>query len=105
MLSFIQFIEESVNPNIIRQGRVIRIRRRVRRNAKGRIVVQKNIKRSRIPGYRVVGSSVRRIPTIERIKRTRLMKRAWKTSRRAKLRRTLMKRKISMQRRKSMGLR
>lgn len=105
MLSFAQFITEAVNPNIIRQGRVIRIRRRIRRNTKGRIVVQKNIRRSRVPGYRVVGSTVQRIPTVERIRRQRLLKRAWKTSRRAKLRRTLMKRKISMQRRRSMGLR
>ena len=105
MLGFKQFIEEAVNSNIIRQGRILRIRRRIRRNAKGRIIVQKNIRRSRIPGYRISGSSIKRIPTVERIRRQRLMKRAWKTTRRAKLRRTLMKRKLSMQRRRSMGLR
>jgi hypothetical protein len=33
------------NPNIIRQGRIQKIRRRIRRNAKGRIVVQKNKRR------------------------------------------------------------
>lgn len=105
MLTFKQFIEEAVNPNRITQGRIIRIRRRVRRNSKGRIVVQKNIRRSKMPGYRVSGSTVRRIPTIERIRRQRLLKRSWKTTRRAKLRRSLMKRRISMQRRRSMGLR
>jgi hypothetical protein len=33
------------------------------------------------------------------------LKRSWKTTRRAKLRRSLLKRKLSMRRRSSMGLR
>ena len=40
------------NPNIIKMGRVNRIRRRIRRDAKGKIVVQKNRRRSGIKGYR-----------------------------------------------------
>ena len=99
------FNEATRNPNIIRQGKIVRIRRRIRRNSQGRMVVQKNIKRSTIPGYRVSGNKLQRIPAIERIRRARLLKRSWKTTRRAKLRRTLMKRKMSMQRRFSMGLR
>lgn len=93
------------NPNIIRMGRIQKIRRRVRRNAKGRIVVQKNRKRSGIKGYRMAGNTVRRIPAIERLRKARLLKRSWKTTRRAKIRRTLLKRKMSMRRRSSLGLR
>ena len=89
-------LEEAVkrNPNIIRQGRIQKIRRRIRRNAKGRIVVQKNKRRSGIKGYRIVGSTVRRIPAATRLRKARLLKRSWKTTRRAKLRRSLLKRKM-----------
>ena len=93
------------NPNIIRQGRIQKIRRRIRRNAKGRIVVQKNRRRSAIKGYRIAGNTVKRIPAYTRIRKARLLKRSWKTTRRAKLRRSLLKRKLSMRRRASMGLR
>ena len=96
---------EEGNPNIIKQGRIQKIRRRIRRNAKGRIVVQKNRKRSGIKGYRIKGNRVVRIPATARIKKARLLKRSWKTTRRAKLRRSLLKRKMSMRRRTSMGLR
>ena len=100
-------LEEAVkrNPNIIRQGRIQKIRRRIRRNAKGRIVVQKNKRRSGIKGYRIVGNTVRRIPAAARLRKARLLKRSWKTTRRAKLRRSLLKRKMSMRRRASIGLR
>jgi PHD/YefM family antitoxin component YafN of YafNO toxin-antitoxin module len=92
------------NPNIIKIGRIQKIRRRIRRNAKGRIVVQKNIRRSGIKGYRISGNTIKRIPAATRIKKARLLKRSWKTTRKAKLRRTLMKRKMSMRRRASIGL-
>jgi hypothetical protein len=94
------------NTNIIKMGRVQKIRRRIRRNAKGKIVVQKNRRRSAIKGYRVSpkGNVVRRIPATERIHKQRLLKRSWKTTRRAKLRRTLIKRKMSMRRRAGLGL-
>jgi hypothetical protein len=92
------------NTNIIRMGRVQKIRRRVRRNKKGKIVIQKNVKRSGIKGYRVSGTTVKRIPAVQRLKKARLLKRSWKTTRRAKLRRSLLKRKMSMRRRSSMGL-
>ena len=98
-------LDEKRNPNIIKMGRVTRIRRRIRRNAKGRIVVQKNRRRSGIKGYRIVGNTVRRIPAAQRLRKARLLKRSWKTTRRAKLRRSLLKRKLSMRRRSSMGLR
>jgi hypothetical protein len=97
-------LDEKRNPNIIKQGRITKIRRRIRRNAKGRIVVQKNRRRSGIKGYRIVGNTVRRIPATVRLRKARLLKRSWKTTRRAKLRRSQLKRKMSMRRRASMGL-
>jgi hypothetical protein len=97
--------EAKRNPNIIRMGKVQKIRRRIRRNAKGRIVVQKNVRRSAVKGYKVSGNTIKRISAVDRLRKARLLKRSWKTTRRAKIRRTLMKRKMSMQRRKSMGLR
>jgi hypothetical protein len=106
----VEIIDEAApkrNPNIVKMGRVQRIRRRIRRNAKGRIVVQKNARRSSIKGFRIAGkgNTIKRIPTIERLRKARLLKRSWKTTRRAKIRRTLMKRKMSMRRRASIGLR
>jgi phosphoenolpyruvate carboxylase len=92
------------NPNIIKMGRIQKIRRRIRRNAKGRIVVQKNKRRSGIKGYRISGNTVKRIPATTRLRKARLLKRSWKTTRRAKLRRTLIKRKMSMRRRAGLGL-
>ena len=93
------------NPNIIKMGRIQKIRRRIRRNAKGRIVVQKNRRRSGIKGYKIQGNRVVRIPAVARLRKARLLKRSWKTTRRAKLRRSLLKRKMSMRRRTSLGLR
>ena len=100
-------LDEAVrrNPNIIRMGRVKKIRKRIRRNAKGRIVVQKNRRRSAIKGYRISGNTVRRVPATTRLRKARLLKRSWKTTRRAKIRRSLIKRKMSMRRRSSLGLR
>jgi hypothetical protein len=92
------------NPNIINMGRVRRIRKRIRRNKKGRITVQKNRRRSRLKGYRISGNTVRRIPATTRLKKARLLRRAWKTTRRAKLRRSLIKRRMSLRRRSAMGL-
>jgi hypothetical protein len=92
------------NPNIQKIGRVLKIRKRIRRNAKGRIIVQRNVRKSGIKGYRLSGNTVRKIPATVRIAKARKLKRSWKTTRRSKLRRTLMKRKMSMRRRTSIGL-
>jgi predicted GNAT family N-acyltransferase len=100
-------IEEAAkkrNPNIVKMGRIVKIRRRIRRNKKGRIIVQKNKKRSGLKGYRMVGSTVRRIPATTRIHKARMLKRSWKTTRKSKLRRTMMRRTMSMRRRKAIGL-
>ena len=92
------------NPNIVKMGRVLKVRRRIRRNKKGRIIVQRNVKKSGLKGYRISGSTVKRIPATVRLRKARLLKRSWKTTRKSKLRRTLLKRKMSMRRRKAMGL-
>jgi len=91
--------------NVIKMGRVLKIRRRIRRNKKNRIVVQRNVRKSAIKGYRLSGNTVKRISAIQRINKTRKLKRYWKTKGRAKLNRTLMKRKQSNRRRQSMGIR
>jgi hypothetical protein len=97
-------LDEAGSPNILKMGRIKKIRRRIRRNAKGRIIVQKNIRKSAIKGYRVSGSRVVRIPAIQRINKARKLKRYWKTKGKARLRRTLLKRKMSIRRRTSMGI-
>ena len=97
-------VEEIAEANIQRMGRIQKIRRRIRRNAKGRIVVQRNVKRSAIKGFRISGNTVKRIPAMQRINKARKLKRYWKTKGKAKLNRTLLKRKMSLRRRKSMGI-
>lgn len=92
------------NPNIQKMGRITKVRRRIRRNKKGRIVVQRNVRKSVIKGYRISGNTIKRIPATVRLRKARLLKRSWKTTRKSKLRRTLMKRKMSMRRRQAMGL-
>jgi len=99
-----QFEIELEEGNIITTGRVQRIRRRIRRNKKGRITVQRNVRRSAIKGYRLSGGTVRRIPVQQKMHKARMLKRYWKTKGRSKLKRTLMKRKMSIRRRKSMGI-
>lgn len=93
--------------NIMRMGRVSRIRRRIRRNPQGKIVVQRNRRKSNIPGYRIVGQKniVKRIPATVRMHKSRMLKRSWRTTRKGKLRRSLMKRTQSLRRRQSMGIR
>ena len=101
----VELLDEAPSRNIIRVGRVQKIRRRIRRNSKGKIVVQRNVRRSAVKGYRISGNSVKRISATQRIHKQRALKRYWKTKGRAKLTRTLLKRKMSMRRRKSMGIR
>lgn len=97
-------VEEIAEANIQRMGRIQKIRRRIRRNAKGRIIVQRNVKRSAIKGFRISGNTVKRIPAMQRIQKSRKLKRYWKTKGKAKLNRTLLKRKMSIRRRTSMGI-
>ena len=97
----VEVIDEA---NVQRMGRIQKIRRRIRRNAKGRIIVQRNVRRSAIKGFRISGNTVKRIPAMARIQKSRKLKRYWKTKGRAKLNRTLLKRKMSLRRRTSMGI-
>ena len=90
--------------NIIKMGRITKIRRRIRRNKKNRIIVQRNVRKSGIKGYRISGNTVKRIPATARIHKARMLKRYWKTKGRAKLKRVLMKRSQSIRRRNSMGI-
>jgi len=90
--------------NVIKQGRVLKIRRRIRRNKKNKIVLQRNVRKSAIKGYRLSGNTVKRIPATTRIHKARMLKRYWKTKGRAKIRRVLMRRKQSIRRRNSMGI-
>jgi hypothetical protein len=103
----VEILDEALPPsrNIVKVGRVQKIRRRIRRNSQGRIVVQRNKRRSAIKGYRLSGNTVKRIPAIQKIHKARALKRYWKTKGRSKMTRTLLKRKMSMRRRKSMGIR
>jgi hypothetical protein len=102
--TLVEEVLDEASTNVIKMGRIKKIRRRIRRNAQGRIVVQKNVRKSAIKGYRVSGSTVKRIPAIQRINKARKLKRYWKTKGKAKLRRTLLKRKMSIRRRTSMGI-
>ena len=95
---------DEASANVVKMGRIQKIRRRIRRNAKGRIIVQRNVKRSSIKGYRISGNTVKRISATSRIHKARMLKRSWKTTRKSKLRRSLLKRKMSMRRRSSMGI-
>ena len=97
-------IEELDEGNIVKTGRVQRIKRRIRRNKQGRIILQRNVRRSAIKGYRLSGNTVKRIPAAQRLHKSRMLKRYWKTKGRSKMNRVLLKRKMSMRRRKSMGI-
>jgi hypothetical protein len=101
----LESVEEILDEgNVMRMGRVLKIRRRIRRNKKGKIIVQRNVRKSAIKGYRLSGNTVKRIPATARIQKARKLKRYWKTKGRAKLKRTLLKRKMSIRRRNSMGI-
>ena len=102
---FEEVVLDEASSNIVKMGRIQKIRRRIRRNKKGRIIVQRNVRRSSIKGYRISGNSVKRITATARIHKARMLKRSWKTTRKSKLRRSLLKRKMSMRRRSSMGIR
>jgi len=98
-------VDEQIDEaNVVRVGRIKKIRRRIRRNKNNQIVVQRNKRRSTVKGFRISGNSVIRIPAIQRIQKSRKLKRYWKTKGKSKLRRTLLKRKMSLRRRTSMGI-
>jgi len=104
--SFIHEETEELNEaNLVKMGRVTKIRRRIRRNKQGRIVVQRNRKRSAVKGFRISGNKLKRITAVQRINKARKLKRYWKSKGRATLQRRKLKQKMSIRRRKSMGIR
>jgi hypothetical protein len=92
----VEIVDEA---NVQTIGRISKVRRRIRRNKQGRIVLQRNIRKSAIKGFRISGNTVKRISAISRIKKSRKLKKYWNTKGRAKLTRTLLRRKMSIRRR------
>jgi len=84
--------------NVMRQGRTMLIRRRIR---KGK--VQRNIRKSAVKGFTLRRGKLKRIPVAKRI-RARIVQRRAARKRRAHLQQTLRKRKLSMRKRKAMGI-
>jgi len=101
---YFEELSEAFNPNRQKVGRIIKIRRRIRRDKKGKIVIQKNKRKSAIKGFRISGNKVVRVSAVSRMKKSRNLKKFWRSTGRSKLRRTLLKRKMSMNRRKAIGL-
>lgn len=103
------FVQEETEPaiiiekNVVRQGRTKIIRRRIRRVG-GKIVVQKNIRKSAVKGYTLRAGKLRRI-TAQQKMRMRLAQRRAAIKRRAKMRQSLRKRMMSLRRRKTLGIR
>lgn len=84
--------------NRMRQGRVILIRRRIR---KGK--VQRMIRKSAVKGFTLRRGKITRIPAAKRI-HMRITQRRAARKRRAHMQQTLRKRKLSMRKRKSYGI-
>lgn len=97
-----EYLDENIN--LVNLGRMTKIRRRIRRDKSGKIIIQRNVRRSAMKGYRVSGTSIRRISPAQTFRRSQQLKRAWRTTRRAKLSRSLLRRKMSLRRRYSLGL-
>ena len=97
----VEIVDEA---NVQTIGRISKVRRRIRRNKQGRIVLQRNIRKSAIKGFRISGNTVKRISAISRIKKSRKLNKYWNTKGRAKLTITLLRRKMSMRRRTSIGI-
>lgn len=84
--------------NVMRQGRTLLIRRRIR---KGKL--QRNIRKSAVKGFTLRKGKLKRIPVAKRI-RARIVQRRAARKRRAHLQQTLRKRKLSIRKRKAMGI-
>lgn len=84
--------------NRVKQGRVVLIRRRIR---KGKL--QRNIRRSAVKGFTLRRGKITRIPVAKRIHMRIVQKRASR-KRKAHLQQTLRKRKLSLRKRKALGI-
>lgn len=67
MISFKAFLSENTKAPRKPGARVMRVARRVRRNAKGQIVVQRNkrIRNKAVKGYKLVGTQLKRMTAQE----------------------------------------
>jgi hypothetical protein len=67
MISFKTFLSENTKAPKKAGARVMRIARRIRRNPKGQIVVQRNkrVRNKKIKGYKLVGTQLRRMTAQE----------------------------------------
>lgn len=92
-----QIIDEALNR--MRQGRVVLIRRRIR---KGKL--QRNVRRSAVRGFTLRRGKITRIPVAKRI-HMRIVQRRAARKRKAHLQQTLRKRKLSLRKRKALGIR
>ena len=101
MFGEVEELEEVAN--VIKIGRTQLIRRRIRRK-NGRIVVQRNIRRSAVKGFILRGGKMKRITAMQKIRMKRAQRRG-AIKRRAHKQQILRKRMFSIRRRKSLGIR
>lgn len=94
-----EYQEQLAEANVMRQGRTLVIRRRIR---KGK--VQRMVRKSAVKGFTLRRGKITRIPVAKRIK-MRIVQRRAARKRKAHLQTTLRKRKLSMRKRKAMGIR
>jgi len=90
--------EQIDEANMMRQGRTVLIRRRIR---KGKL--QRNIRRSAVKGFTLRRGKITRIPVAKRI-HMRIVQRRAARKRKAHLQQTLRKRKLSLRKRKALGI-
>jgi hypothetical protein len=94
-----EYQPQLVEGNIMRQGRTLVIRRRIR---KGKL--QRMVRKSAVKGFTLRRGKITRIPAAKRI-RMRITQRRAARKRKSHMAATLRKRKLSMRKRKSMGIR
>lgn len=98
--NFIEYTEEELDEaNVQRQGRVKLIRVRIRGGK-----VQRRVKKSAVKGFTLRGGKLKRITAIQKMKMSRIQKRA-SIKRRAKKSIALQKRKRSIRKLRSLGVR
>jgi hypothetical protein len=98
--NFIEETDEEINEaNVQRQGRVKLIRVRIRGGK-----VQRRVKKSAVKGFTLRGGKLKRITAMQKLKMSRIQKRA-AVKRRAKKSVALQKRKRSIRKLRAMGVR
>lgn len=103
LMAFKQKLAEKIygsltEANIMKQGRTLLIRRRIR---KGKL--QRNVRKSAVKGFTLRKGKITRIPVATRI-RMKIKQRRAARKRRSHLQQTIRKRKLSIRKRKAMGI-